>query len=295
MMKVKAFAKINLFLQVTGKRPDGYHDIHTLFQQISLYDELTFRKIPGDEIKLFCAHRQVPCDGTNLIVKAVRLLREAADKTDKRTAGVKIYLTKNIPVGAGLGGGSSDAAATLLALNKLWKLMFSLKKLSELAARLGSDVPFFLYGGVAEASGRGEKIVRVNKIPSFRVIVVKPSFSISTAWAYQNLALKHLTKSPKNINIIYYYLKQKDLLRLGELLHNDLEEVCLKKYSFILTLKQRLRDLGAGVVLMSGSGSAIYALVPNRSIEQHIKEVLRQEKDVWFWSGTTVPRFREKL
>lgn len=286
-MRVKAFAKINLFLQVTGKRADGYHSLHTLFQQIGLHDKLEFKKTRNKEIKLVCAHPAVPLDESNLVIKAAHLLRQAAEKAGKQVTGLKIYLTKNIPVGAGLGGGSSDAAATLCALNKLWELGFSLKKLERMAEHLGSDVPFFLQGGIAEAYGRGEKLIPIGNIPAFRVIVVKPSFSISTAWAYQHLVLKNLTKKPKNSNIIHYYLKKRDFSHLSKLLFNDLEEVCIRRYSFILTLKRRLLDAGAEIALMSGSGSAVFALVSTRLAEARIKEVFGQEKDVWMWSGMT--------
>ncbi|MDD5491476.1 MAG: 4-(cytidine 5'-diphospho)-2-C-methyl-D-erythritol kinase [bacterium] len=284
-MKIRAYAKINLMLQVLGKRADGYHDLASVMQEITLHDLLTMVKIP-EGITLTCSDQALPMDKSNLVYKAVMTMQKEADRLKKPVSGVKIHLSKNIPVGAGLGGGSSDAAAVLKGLNKLWQLRLSEDRLAWIGAKLGSDVPFFITGGTALAKGRGERLTLWPGIPAFRLVLVKPLMGISTAWAYKNLKIS-LTKQPKNIKIIHNSLRKKRFNQLEEYLQNDLESVCISKYPSILEIKHRLLALGATAALMSGSGSTVFGLVVSRTAENRIKEVFSRAKGFWVWSGTT--------
>lgn len=292
IMKIKAYAKINLLLQVLGKRPDGYHNLATVMQEIGLFDLLTIAKAPQG-IVLTCSEQTLPVGADNLVYKAVLSMQAEADRLKKSVSGLKIHIQKNIPIGAGLGGGSSDAAATLKALNKLWLLRLSDKKLTRIGARLGSDVPFFIKGGTALAKGRGELLTPWPGIPSIRLVLVKPALSISTAWAYKNLKIS-LTKRSKNIKIIHYSLKTKRFSQLKQYLQNDLESVCSIKYPLILEIKHRLLAAGATIAMMSGSGSAVFGLITSQAAEDRIKEMFSKTKVFWIWSGKTLINTRSK-
>ncbi len=284
-MRIKAYAKINLLLQVLAKRSDGYHDLASVMQEIALHDLLIINKaVLG--IKMHCSDPALPLDKNNLVYKAAVVMQEEARRLKKPFSGLKIQIQKNIPIGAGLGGGSSDAAATLKALNKLWRLHLTEKRLAQIGAALGSDVPFFVSGGTALAQGRGEVLTPWLNIPSFRLVLVKPLLGISTAWAYKNLKIS-LTKQPKNIKIIHKNLMEKRFNQLKEYLQNDLEAVCINKYPLILEIKHRLLALGATAALMSGSGSTVFGLVPSRTVENRVKEVFSKAKGFWIWSGKT--------
>ena len=291
-MKIKAYAKINLMLQVLSRRADGYHDLASVMQEIALHDVLTISKAPQGII-LDCSDQTLPLNKNNLVYKAAVVMQEEARRLKKPVYGVSIRIQKNIPVGAGLGGGSSDAAATLKALNYLWKLHLTDKRLVQIGGTLGSDVPFFIGGGTALAQGRGEILNPWPGIPAFRLVLVKPLLGISTAWAYKNLKIS-LTKHPKNIKIIHKTLIQKRFNQLKEYLQNDLESVCISKYPLILEIKHRLLSLGATAALMSGSGSTVFGLVPSRTAENRIKEVFSKAKSFWIWNGSSLPRHRGK-
>ena len=291
-MKIKAYAKINLLLQVLEKRPDGYHNLASVMQEIGLFDLLTISKAPKG-IALTCSEQNLTVGTDNLVYKAVLSMQAEADRLKKPVSGLKIHIQKNIPIRAGLGGGSSDAAATLKALNKLWLLRLPDKKLIQIGAKIGSDVPFFIKGGTALAKGRGELLTPWTGIPSFRLVLIKPLLSISTAWAYKNLKIS-LTKSPKNIKIIQYSLKTKRFNQLKQYLQNDLEAVCITKYPLILKIKHRLLAAGATITLMSGSGSTVFGLIASQTAENSIKEVFSKTKGFWIWSGKTLINTRHK-
>ncbi|MBI5555256.1 MAG: 4-(cytidine 5'-diphospho)-2-C-methyl-D-erythritol kinase [Elusimicrobia bacterium] len=285
-MKIRAYAKINLLLQVLGKRPDGYHNLASVMQEIGLFDLLTITKVPQG-LALTCSEQTLPVGADNLVYKAALAMQAEADRLKKPVSGLNIQIQKNIPVGAGLGGGSSDAAATLKALNKLWLLRLPDKKLIQIGARLGSDVPFFIKGGTVLVKGRGELLTPWPGVPSLRLVLVKPALSISTVWAYKNLKIS-LTKRPKNIKIIQYSLKTKRFNQLKQYLQNDLESVCSAKYPLILEIKHRLLAAGAALALMSGSGSAVFGLIASQIAENRIKEVFSKTKGFWVWSGKTL-------
>ncbi len=220
-----------------------------------LYDDVELELLSSG-IKLECDSPGVPTDDTNLAYKAANLLRRSYQVEDK---GVSIRLKKNIPFGAGLGGGSGNAAGVLMGLNHLWNLKIEREKLSELAAELGSDVPFFLTSPCALGMGRGEKLKALKPCAKFQVLLVFPGFPVATSWVYQNLKLK-LTKRENNISILRKNLSLSDITSLGSRLYNDLEPVVIQRFPEIQVVKDELGAWGALGVLLSGSGSTVFGI-----------------------------------
>jgi 4-diphosphocytidyl-2-C-methyl-D-erythritol kinase len=255
-MRILSFAKINLGLAVLGRRTDGYHEIQTIFQTVSLADELEFR--PSDRLELSCENFPDSPKEENLIWKAATLL--AATSTLK--LGASIILKKKLPMGAGLGGGSSNAAATLLGLRRFWKLNIPDPDLHDIAARLGSDVPFFLNGGMAMGTGRGEMIELLPDIPAEHLVIIFPGIHISTAEAYRSLNLG-LTSSSRahRIHSLYGQAKQRKAF-LAEIF-NDFEASILPAYPPVMEAKRFLEERGAIVTLLSGSGSSVFGFFPS--------------------------------
>jgi len=258
-LSLDAPAKINWFLGVAGKRGDGYHNIVSLMQCISLYDTLTFDH--ADSINI-TSDLDIPLRD-NIVHKAASLLKEYTSYGK----GADILLKKNVPVSAGLGGGSSDAACTLSGLNKLWGLGLSRKRLSSIASEIGSDVPFFLNGPVAVVEGKGEKTRQVKVHSSVVLLLVKPALSVSTAWAYADFDKMNsdkLTKKVVDIKLFCRALMRKDFASLGNMLFNDLEEVVTGKYPVVREIKLRLIEEGAFFSAMSGSGPTVFGVYGSR-------------------------------
>ena len=279
-MKIRAPAKINLSLRVVGRRVDGYHLLDTIMLPVSLYDDLDIRKLrrttkgknlAGPEIKVVCHYPSVPQDENNLAHRAARLLLARA-KSDQP---IEIRIRKRIPVGAGLGGGSTDAAATLVGLNRLLKLRLSEQQLERLALRLGADVPFFIRGRPARARGIGERLSPLGRIFRPWIVIVYPGFAVSTAWVYGNLPRK-LTKLSVNTSIA---TSPTAFDNLATLLVNDLEIVTIKRYQKIAAIKQRLLRLGAVGSLMVGSGSSVFGLFRSKRQAEEAIHRLRQEEE----------------
>ena len=254
-IKFKTPAKINLGLHIHGKREDGFHELETIFQMVSLYDDVELELLSSG-IKLECDTPGVPTDDTNLVCKAALLLRQSYQVEGK---GVSIRLKKKIPFGAGLGGGSGNAAGVLMGLNRLWDLNIEREKLLALAAELGSDVPFFLTSPCALGMGRGEKLKALKPCAKFQVLLVFPGFPVATSWVYQNLKLK-LTKRENNISILRKNLSLSDITSLGSRLYNDLEPVVIQRFPEVQVVKDELRAWGALGVLLSGSGSTVFGI-----------------------------------
>ncbi|MDI6766194.1 MAG: 4-(cytidine 5'-diphospho)-2-C-methyl-D-erythritol kinase [Bacteroidota bacterium] len=269
MVKINAYTKINLGLRVLRKREDGYHDIETVFHRVNPYDEISLE--PSSSISFTCNNPILPTDERNLCVRAAKLLQEYTGIKD----GVKIFLKKNIPIGAGLGGGSSDAASTLLGLVKLWNIDVTHDELHKIALQLGSDVPYFLKRGTAHATGRGEILEYFDLDIPYWIILVYPNIHISTAWAYQAIHDARLTKHT-NIQHQTSDIPLKQLLleninapqHFNHLLHNDFEPIVLHSNKTIAYLKLSLYSFGAKFAQMSGSGSAVYGFF---SDEQEMK------------------------
>lgn len=255
-ISLRSYAKLNLFLKVLRKRPDHYHDLETIFERISLWDEICFDSNATGKIKIICDHPQVPKGPKNLVYKVAQMLQ--AEFGIKQ--GVTIRIQKNIPVAAGLAGGSSNAATTLLGLNQIWGLGLSRKQLVALGAKIGSDVAFFLYDtSWALGEGRGERIAPLNIRPKFWHVVVVPNIKMYSKDVFEALNLK-LTRPKADVSIFTLALRKNSLLRAGELLYNDLEASILNICPRLSRVKERLSKYDFCGVLFSGSGPACYGL-----------------------------------
>jgi len=269
-MVIKAPAKINLFLEVLNKRKDGYHNIETLFLKIKLFDKLKLRLIKNT-IKISCKHPDVPENESNLVYKAARLLRQKTG-TDK---GVHISIEKNIPVFAGLGGGSSDAAAVLRGLNKLWALNLDQKELLIIARKIGADVPFFVTDyKMAIGKSKGERFTALAIDPKFWILLLKPKISVSTKQAYEGLS-SSLTRTKKDVKLLVHALKSKRMELIEKRLFNRLETVVFKQFKQLKEIKQMISARGVRAVLMSGSGSVIFGLLNNWKEAIKLKQELQ--------------------
>lgn len=252
--------KINLLLNILGRRADGFHDLETIFQPVPLHDHLSLQTAPAG-ITLTCNHPELPTGPENLVFRAADRFLAAAGLR----AGIKIHLTKNLPLAAGLGGGSANAAVTLRGLNQLFSAPLDAARLHALAAELGSDVPFFLQDQPALATGRGELLTPLPDFPALRgawVLLIHPGFGVSTAWAYQALAQfpAALNGRPGRAKEVIQALQGQDLSAAGRQFYNSLEAPVLRKYPLLELFQEFLRDHGAAAALMSGSGSTTFAL-----------------------------------
>jgi 4-diphosphocytidyl-2-C-methyl-D-erythritol kinase len=260
-LEARACAKINLGLEVLRRRDDGYHELRTILQTIDFHDRLTLRSAPTG-ITLTVGGVDLPAGPENLVIRAARLLAETAGCRE----GAEIHLEKRIPPGAGLGGGSSDAAMTLLGLDRLWGLGASSSELHRLASRLGMDVPFFLHGGTALAAGRGDEIYPLALGVGFPIVLILPDFSIETAAAYANL---RLTNKEPSLTLQHFAWSTPGVFKsLGELV-NDLEEAAGEHSISIREYKKLLLERGALISMMSGSGSSVYGIFRDEASAQN--------------------------
>ncbi len=269
MYFVKAPAKINLTLDVLHKRPDGYHEVEMIMTTVDLADRIGLETREDGAIHILSLDRFVPNDQRNLAYQAAKILKDMF----KVKQGVSISIEKNIPVAAGLAGGSSDAAATLKGLNKLWNLGLSLDELAQIGTKIGSDVAFCVYGGTALATGRGEKIQELPSPANCWVILAKPTLGVSTADVYGNLKLDKITHPPTEQMI--KAIEEKDFKLMCSSLGNVLEDVTLKLHPEVAVLKDQMKKFGADAVLMSGSGPTVFGLVNHESRVQRVYNGLR--------------------
>lgn len=272
-LTIPAFAKINWSLHVLGKRDDGYHEIDTVLQTVSLHDTLTFEETNDDAIRLWCDDTSVPVDKTNLVWRAAAALRERYSIG----RGVKIRLEKRIPAEAGLGGGSSDAAATLIALARLWKIESSADDLSQIAESLGSDVPFFLDGGTARATGRGNMIEPLEDAPQNHLLIIKPNANISTAKAYRTLNSRALTSSNSKPILFRSQASEFSASIDPKALQNDFEQVVFALEPEIERAKAALLKSGARAAMLSGSGSAVFGIFENQNAQERAIQAIELE------------------
>ncbi len=261
MIELKAPAKINWFLRVLNLRDDGFHEIISLIQKVSIYDILTFKASADLTLK---TDQQIPV-AKNLVYRTAEMLKKECDVT----AGAEVVLTKNIPEAAGLGGGSSDAAATLTGLNELWSLGLSKNELFRFAERIGSDVPFFLAGPLALVEGRGEKITGQPAMKPADILLDKPYIDVSTRWAYEEFSLRHghaggsdLTRHGNKADNTQLLIGEISKAQYGSSGHivNDLESVTVKRFPVIADIKERMMKQGAVLSLMSGSGPTVFGV-----------------------------------
>lgn len=258
--------KVNLILNILGRRADCFHELETVMQPVNVCDEIRLAR-DGAGVQLTCSRAELPADSRNLVFRAATAFLQEAKITD----GVRLHLEKHIPLAAGLGGGSGNAATTLLGLNELFGKPLGPAQLHTLAAALGSDVPFFLQSKPALATGRGEKVESLEVFPCLRgaaILLIHPGFGISTAWAYKELARfpAALNGTPGRARKLIAALRGPDLGAAGQEFYNSLEAPALDKFPVLALVQEFLRDRGAEVALMSGSGSTTFAIFKNRTL-----------------------------
>jgi len=272
-VRVLAPAKVNLFLEVLGKRGDGYHDLGTLMVAVNLYDSLEVRAAAHDEVRLECDLPGLSTGQDNLVVRAALLLRERFGVR----AGADIRLSKRIPLGGGLGGGSSDAAATLAALNRLWRLGQDAHRLGALGAELGSDVTFFFFGPAAWCAGRGEIVTPLRISRPFDLVLACPPVGLSTASVFKALVPPEQTLDGSAVRSA---LESGDVSALGRAMFNRLEAPAMRLCPEVARLRRRLEALAPAGVMMSGSGSTVFALTDGPAEASRISRALLAEREV---------------
>ena len=282
-LEKKSPCKVNLLLNILGKRADGFHELETVMQPVRVFDNLSFAR-GGSGIQLSCNDPILPTDSGNLVYRAAAVFLQKTGIRD----GVQIRLEKKIPLAAGLGGGSGNAATTLLGLNELFGQPLRAESLNEIAATLGSDIPFFLQNKPALGTGRGEKIQPLEEFPALRgaaIMLVHPGFGISTPWAYQNLARfpDALNGRTGRAQKLISLLQSNDLKAAGAEFYNSLEAPALDKYPLLAIFQDFLRANGAAATLMSGSGSTTFAITPTLALAEKLSEQFRSKFGATNW------------
>ncbi|MCC5639707.1 4-(cytidine 5'-diphospho)-2-C-methyl-D-erythritol kinase [Nostoc sp. CHAB 5844] len=283
-------AKINLYLEIIGDRPDGYHELVMILQSIDLADKIHVRAISDATIRIHCNHPQVPTDKTNLIYRAAELMAKQFPEAAAKYGGVEITLEKNIPVAAGLAGGSTNAAAVLVGIDLLWNLGLTQTEIEELGASLGSDIPFCVAGGTAIATGRGEQLAPLPSLDHIYIVLAKyRSLEVSTAWAYKTYCQEFGSTYIRNTEDlaaraaavhsgeIVKAIIHKDATEISQKLHNDLERVVLSAHPQVMQLRE-LFATQPGVLgtMMSGSGPSVFAIVESEQQAQAVTQQIRQ-------------------
>jgi 4-diphosphocytidyl-2-C-methyl-D-erythritol kinase len=277
--------KVNLLLNILGKRADGFHELETIMHPVNVFDHLSFKRT-GSGIELTCNVSNLPTDSGNLVHRAAAAFLAGAATSE----GVRIHLEKNIPLAAGLGGGSANAAITLMGLNELFGNPMSTEQLRIIAASLGSDVPFFLQAKPAMATSRGEKVESLESFSAFKdaaFLLVHPGFGISTAWAYQALARfpDALNGQPGRARKLINLLQTENLKTAGVEFYNSLEAPALHKYPLLILFQEFLRSNGASVAMMSGSGSTTFALMPDMAGAERLLEKFKGKFGPNHWTS----------
>ncbi len=286
---VNAYAKINLGLDVIRKRPDGYHDVCMIMQSLDLHDIITISRIPSTGIKIRTNLSYLPNDQGNLVYRAAALFLEAAQIKD----GLNITLEKNIPVAAGLAGGSSDAAATLKGLNELYQTGLSMEELKSLGVKIGADVPYCIQLGTALSEGIGEVLTPLPAIPECTVLLVKPDISVSTKYVYENLRLTGTVTHP-DIAGMRHALEHNDLSSLAKTMDNLLQTVTVKDYPIITDIKRKMLELGALTSLMSGSGPTVFGIYKNVELAKKAFNYFKRHKHYGKQVFLTKPYYPER-
>lgn len=270
-IRLKARAKINLGLDVLGKREDGYHEVRMVMQTIGIYDRLILTKIPEEEIRITSNLAFLPVNENNLIYKAIKLLKDEYHFP----GGISVDLNKFIPVAAGMAGGSTDAASTMFGVNRLFGLNLSMGKMMELGVRLGADVPYCVMRGTALAEGIGEKLTRITPVPHMWILIAKPQINVSTRLVYEQLDMGGIQKHP-DIDGIIRAIEAQDVVRIAQSMGNVLENVTVPLYPVIETIKQDMLSHGAINAMMSGSGPTVFGIFDDRAKMREAAEVLKQ-------------------
>ncbi|BAC88043.1 4-(cytidine 5'-diphospho)-2-C-methyl-D-erythritol kinase [Gloeobacter violaceus] len=274
-VRLRAAAKINLYLEILGVRPDNFHELVMVLQSVDLADTVTLRAAPTTRVS--CSHPLVPNDRTNLAVRAVEVLQKHTGIDE----GVEIVIEKRIPVASGLAGGSTDAAAVLAGLNVLWDLGLTQRQLQSLGAQIGSDIPFCVTGGTALAMGRGEVLSPLPALKGVYLVLAKlADLQVSTAWAYQTYRREYLSEgtAPRaRTSALLSAVASQEVARIAPLLHNDLERAVLPAYPQVSALREHLVSAGALGAMMSGSGPAVFGLARDRAHAEAVCAVLAGE------------------
>lgn len=273
MMKQKAYAKVNIGLDVLRRRPDGYHELKMIMQTVDICDELTFEREREPGIQLRIDGADLPADESNLAYRAAALLME--DKHIRE--GVSITLKKRIPIAAGMAGGSADAAAVMRGLNVLFAMGYSKESLQKLGVKLGADIPYCISGGTMLSEGIGEVLTPLPAPPDCHLVVAKPDVDVSTAFVYRNLRADSLPFHP-DIDGMAKALAAGDLKGITDRMGNVLETVTVREYPVIDRIKKRMRELGAENALMSGSGPTVFGIYREKETAENTAEVLKEEK-----------------
>jgi 4-diphosphocytidyl-2-C-methyl-D-erythritol kinase len=292
-------AKINLYLEILGDRPDGFHELVMVLQSVDLCDRIDLRANGTQSIRVQCNHPLVPCGSSNLAYRAVELMGREFPQQFARYGGVDIYIDKKTPVGAGMAGGSSNGAAVLVGINLMWQLSLTQVELQELGAELGSDVPFCIAGGTALATGRGEILDALPDLDHLFVVLAKyRSLSVSTPWAYktyrQSFSNRYLNgddafqqrRSQVHAGPLLAAIARRDSTQIGQLLSNDLEKVVLPTYPQVQQLRDQFQRIGCLGTMMSGSGPTVFALAETESEANRIREKMRSafpDPDLELW------------
>lgn len=273
-IRLKARAKINLGLDVLGKREDGYHEVRMVMQTIGIYDRLILTKIPEEEIRITSNLAFLPVNENNLIYKAIKLLKDEYHFP----GGVSVDLNKFIPVAAGMAGGSTDAASTMFGVNRLFGLNLSMGKMMELGVRLGADVPYCVMRGTALAEGIGEKLTRITPVPHMWILIAKPQINVSTRLVYEQLDMGGIQKHP-DIDRIIRAIEAQDVVRIAQSMGNVLENVTVPLYPVIETIKQDMLSHGAINAMMSGSGPTVFGIFPDEQTTLACQAFLKKKGD----------------
>ncbi|MCB8766400.1 4-(cytidine 5'-diphospho)-2-C-methyl-D-erythritol kinase [Planktothrix agardhii 1029] len=297
-------AKINLYLEIIGDRPDGYHELAMVLQSISLADQIDIRSIGIDAISVRCNHAEVPNDHTNLAYRAAALLTQEYPEAMAQFGGVEINIKKNIPIAAGLAGGSTDAAAVLVGLDLMWQLGLTQSELEVLGAQIGSDVPFCIQGGTALATGRGEELSPLKNLDNLYVVLAKyRNLGISTIWAYktyrQQFSQTYISQAQDletrqrrvHSGPMVSAIMHADGAAIGQLLHNDLEKVALPEHPQVLELREAFESQGVLGTMMSGSGPTVFALTASEAEALRVLEAVKTQIDnpeLEFWTAKFV-------
>ena len=272
-MRLRALAKINLGLDILRKREDGYHEVRMIMQTIQMYDVLEMKRVRKPGISLSVNYSYIPNDERNLVYKAAKLLMDEFQVK----GGVDIHLEKFIPVAAGMAGGSSDAAAAMIGVNRLFQLGLSVKDLMERGVKIGADVPYCLLRGTALAEGIGDKLRALPACPDCYVLIGKPGISVSTKFVYENLHANELKSHPR-IDEMLDAIQWHNLYKMADLMENVLETVTIPQYPIIEEIKNHMKEHGALNAMMSGSGPTVFGLFDDKTLAEQACEALRESR-----------------
>lgn len=269
-LRYKAMAKINLGLDVLRRRPDGYHEVKMVMQTVGIYDVLTLQKLETDEIRVATDKAELPADESNLIYKAAKRMKE----TFGIEGGVFVTLEKNIPIAAGMAGGSTDAAATIYGMNELFSLGLTMEEMQKVGVKIGADVPYCLMGGTALSEGIGEILTKLPDVPDAYLVIAKPDINVSTKFVYENLHANQLQYHP-DIDGMTDAIRNGDLGGITDRMGNVLETVTVKAYPIIEEMKEFLKQHGAKNALMSGSGPTVFGIFEGEMAAKEAYEAMR--------------------